>query len=207
MNDNAKQEVTSTKRALLGLMGATAIGSLMVASQRELRAAPGPRANYFPNSVVYDHNGRKLRFYDDVVRGKVVAFNMMYTACAGICPRNTANLKIVQGALAEHLGKEIFMYSMTLRPEMDSPKELRAYMDLYEIPADKGWTFLTGVPAELGVIRRKLGFYNKDPVIDADLKQHTGMVRIGNEALDRWAMAPAMGSHKQIVRELLHLRA
>jgi protein SCO1 len=207
MNDNGKQEVTNTKRALLGLMGATAIGSLLVASQRELRAAPGPRANYFPNSVVYDHNGRKRRFYDDVVRGKVLAFNMMYTACAGICPRSTANLKTVQQALAGHLGNEIFMYSMTLRPELDSPKELRAYMDLYEIPADKGWTFLTGKPADMDVIRRKLGFYNRDLAIDSDLNQHTGKVRIGNEALDRWAMAPAMGSYKHIVRELLHLRA
>ncbi|MEQ1881775.1 MAG: SCO family protein [Burkholderiales bacterium] len=207
MNDDAKPEVTNTKRALLGLMGVTAIGSLLVASQRELRAAPGPRADYFPNSVVYDHNGHKLRFYDDVVRGKVLAFNMMYTACAGICPRSTANLKTVQGALAGHVGKEIFMYSMTLRPELDSPKELRAYMDLYEIPTDKGWTFLTGKPAEMDLIRRKLGFYNSDPVRDADISQHTGMVRMGNEALDRWTMSPAMGSHKQIARELLHLRA
>ena len=57
------------------------------------------------------------------------------------------------------------------------------------------------------MIRRKLGFYNRDPAVDADLKQHTGMVRMGNEALDRWTMSPAMGSHKQITRELLHLVA
>ena len=205
MDDTAQS--MNTRRALLGLMGAGAIGSWLAATQRETIAAPGPRANYFPSSIVYDHTGRKLRFYDDVVRGKVLAFNMMYTACSGICPRNTANLKVVQEALSAHLGKDIFMYSMTLRPELDSPRELREYMDRYEIPADKGWSFLTGAPSDMDAIRRKLGFYNRDPVIDADLNQHTGMVRMGNEALDRWTMAPATGSHKQIARELLHLRA
>ena len=81
----------------------------------------------------------------------------------------------------------------------------REYVERYEIP--KGWTFLTGKPAEMDAIRRKLGFFNDDPLIDADLNQHTGMLRIGNEKLDRWAMSPALGSPKQIARALLHLRA
>ena len=195
----------NTKRNLLGWLGATALTSALAASERESRPGPGPRAGYFPNSVVQTHDGRKLRFYDDVVKGKVIAFNMMYTSCAGICPGNTANLMRVQEALSERLGKDVFMYSLTLRAELDSPAALREYVDRYRIP--KGWTFLTGQPAEIDVIRRKLGFFNDDPVIDADLQQHTGMVRIGNEALDRWAMCPVLGSPKQIARAILQLRA
>jgi protein SCO1 len=199
-------KMMNSKRNLLGLLGATAMTSVLAASNRPQRAAPaGPRAGYFPNSIVHTHDGRALRFYDDVVKGKIVAFNMMYTSCTGICPNNTANLMRVQEALAEHLGKEVFMYSLTLRPEVDSAQALRDYVDRYAIP--KGWTFLTGRPAEIDVIRRKLGFYNDDPAIDADIQQHTGMVRIGNEALDRWAMCPALGSPKQIARAIMHLRA
>ena len=194
-----------TRRNLLSLMGATALTWVADATAREQQPLPGPRAGYFPNTLVYSHDGRKLHFYDDLIRGKVVAINMMYTICTGICPRNTANLKRVQEALSDHMGKYVFMYSLTLRPDVDTPQALREYVNRYEIP--KGWTFLTGKPAEMDVIRRKLGFYNDDPVIDADLNQHTGMVRIGNEALDRWAMSPALGSPKQIARELLHLCA
>jgi protein SCO1 len=172
---------------------------------RSSRPRPGPRAGYFPNSLVHAHDGRTLRFYDDLIRGKVVAINMMYTACAGICPGNTANLKLVQEALQDELGKHVFMYSLTLRPDVDSPQALREYVARYNIP--RGWTFLTGKPAEIDVIRRKLGFFNDDPVIDADLNQHTGMLRIGNEALDRWAMSPSLGSPKQIARAIRHLRA
>lgn len=193
------------KRHLLPLFGATAVTSAIAASSGAHRSAPGPRAGYFPNSLLLTHDGRKLRFYDDVVKGKVVAINMMYTACTGICPGNTANLKLVQQALSDQLNRHVFMYSLTLRPDIDTPQALHDYVKRYDIP--KGWTFLTGVPAQVDVIRRKLGFFNDDPVIDADPNQHTGMVRIGNEALDRWAMSPALGSPKQIARAILQLRA
>ena len=196
----------NTKRNLLGLLSATALTSVFAASESARRLpAVGVRAAYFPNSVVHTHDGRSLRFYDDVVKGKIVVFNMMYTACTGICPGNTANLLRVQEALSDQLDKDVFMYSMTLRPEMDSAAALREYVDRYGIA--KGWTFLTGRPAEMDVIRRKLGFYNSDPVLDADINRHTGMVRIGNESLDRWAMCPALGSPKQIARAVMHLRA
>jgi protein SCO1 len=194
-----------SKRDLLILSGASAVASAAAATGRAAPARPGPRAGYFPNTIVQTHDGRKLRFYDDVVRGKVVAFNMMYTACAGICPGNTANLKRVQQALADQLGKHVFMYSMTLRPDIDTPQALNEYVKRYDIPA--GWTFLTGKPAEMDVIRRKLGFYNDDPVLDADLNLHTGMVRIGNEAIDRWAMSPALAAPQQIARAILQLRS
>jgi protein SCO1 len=194
-----------SKRHFFSIVGAASVAGVVAAADRSIRNRPGPRADYFPNSIVDAHDGRKLRFYDDVIRGKVVAINMMYTACAGICPGNTANLKRVQQELSDRLGKEVFMYSLTLRPDVDTPQALREYVERYEIP--KGWTFLTGKPAEMDVIRRKLGFFNDDPAIDADLNQHTGMLRIGNEKLDRWAMSPALASPTQIARALLHLRA
>ena len=194
-----------SKRQFLVLSGATAGACAIAAVQSSPRSRPGPRAGYFPNTTVLTHDGHKLRFYDDIVKGKVVAINMMYTACTGICPGNTANLKLVQEELADHLDKHVFMYSMTLRPDIDTPQALRDYVKRYAIP--KGWTFLTGKPAEMDAIRRKLGFFNDDPIIDADPNQHTGMVRVGNEALDRWAMCPALGSPKQTARTILQLRA
>jgi protein SCO1 len=204
-NDLGSENMT-TKRNLLGMLGAAALAPAFGAADKaRLQGARGPRAAYFPNSEVHTHDGRKLRFYDDVVRGKVVAFNMMYTSCTGICPGTTANLMRVQEALSDQLGREVFMYSLTLRPELDDAAALRDYVQRYAIR--KGWTFLTGRPAEIDLIRRRLGFYNDDPVLDADLARHTGMIRIGNEALDRWAMCPALASPKQITRAILHLRA
>jgi protein SCO1 len=190
-----------SKRDWLKWAGSAALMPVVAATATTTRAAPGPRAGYFPNTIVQTHDGRKLRFYDDVVRGKVVVFNMMYSVCTGICPGNTANLLQVQETLGKRLGTDVFMVSMTLQPEFDTPKALQAYVNSYGIKP--GWTFLTGQPKEMDVIRRKLGFFNDDPKIDSDLANHTGMVRIGNETLDRWFMMPALAAPKQLARAIL----
>ena len=195
--------VQTSKRDWLKWAGSAALAPVLTASAPALAAKPGPRADFFPNTIVQTHDGRKLRFYDDVMRGKVVVFNMMYSVCTGICPGNTANLLQVQQALGDRLGKDIFMVSMTLQPEFDTPKALNDYVKSYGIKP--GWTFLTGDPKEMDVIRRKLGFFNDDPTIDADLASHTGMVRVGNEKIDRWFVLPALGSPSQMARAILQV--
>ena len=195
--------VQNSKRDWLKWAGSAALAPVLTASAPALAAKPGPRADFFPNTIVQTHDGRKLRFYDDVMRGKVVVFNMMYSVCTGICPGNTANLLQVQQALGDRLGKDIFMVSMTLQPEFDTPKALNDYVKSYGIKP--GWTFLTGDPKEMDVIRRKLGFFNDDPTIDADLASHTGMVRVGNEKIDRWFVLPALGSPSQMARAILQV--
>ena len=204
-SNNSTQELVLQpgKRDWLKWAGSAALAPVLTASGAALAAPAGQRAGYFPNTIVQTHDGRKLRFYDDVVRGKIVVFNMMYSVCTGICPGNTANLLQVQQALGDRLGKDIVMVSMTLQPEFDTPKALQDYVNSYGIKP--GWTFLTGQPKEMDVIRRKLGFFNDDPKIDADLANHTGMVRIGNESLDRWFMMPALSAPKQIAHSILQL--
>jgi protein SCO1 len=193
------------RRDWLKWMGGAALApALAGAAAAAPRAAKvGPRADYFPNVVVQTHEGKKVRFYDDLVHGKIVMFSMMYTVCTNICPASTATLLQVQEALGSRVGKDIFMYSMTLQPELDDPRALREYMQRYDIKP--GWTFLTGAPGEMDILRRKLGFYDSDPALDADLKNHTGMVRVGHERLDRWFMLPAVVAPGQIARAVLEL--
>jgi protein SCO1/2 len=158
-------------------------------------------ASYFTDAVLSTHDGKKVKFYTDLLKGKMVVINMMYTSCIGTCPANTASMKAVQQALGERVGKQIVMYSLSLRPEFDTPQALRDYVRKYGI--GPGWTFLTGKPAEVDLIRRRLGFYDSDPVADADLTRHTGMIRVGNLPAGRWCMAPALGPTRQIVSTIL----
>jgi protein SCO1 len=197
------EKVETSKRTWLKWMGRGAMLPVALAATASpaLRAAPGPGASYFPNSIVQTHDGRSLRFYDDVVRGKVVVFNMMYAVCTGICPGNTANLREVQARLGSRLGKDVYMVSMTLSPESDTPEVLADYVESYGI--QPGWLFLTGKPKDMDAIRRKLGFFNDNPAIDSDLANHTGMLRLGNEPLDRWSMMPALARPEQIARNIL----
>src|SRR5438128_2675657 len=91
----------------------------------------GPRALYFPNVLLRTHENKTVRFYDDLVKGKIVLINFMYAKCEGLCPRQTANLVQVQQALGKHVGRDIFMYSITLKPEQDSPQVLQEYARAY----------------------------------------------------------------------------
>jgi protein SCO1/2 len=169
------------------------------------RAPAGPRDGYFPNVVLTTHDNEKARFYDDLVRGKVVVFSFMYTTCDGRCPLYTANLMKVQTILGPRLGRDIFMYSITLDPQTDTPRILSRYVESHGI--GPGWTFLTGKPADIEALRRRLGFVESDPQLDRQKSSHLGLIRYGNERLDRWAACPAMTNPQEIVRFLGRVEA
>jgi protein SCO1/2 len=95
------------------------------------------------------------------------------------------------------------MYSITLQPEQDSPQDLKIYAAVRGVKP--GWLFLTGQPADLRLIRYRLGFYDPDPTIDGDKATHTGAVRIGNDAYERWTMAPALSGPEHIVATVNHV--
>jgi protein SCO1/2 len=165
--------------------------------------APGARLRqdgpaWFTNVAVQTHDGRTLRFYDDLLRGKIVLVNFFYTDCDAVCPLMTENLSHVQELLSPRLGRDIFMYSITLQPRRDTPALLAAYASRYG--AGPGWLFLTGAPDDIELLRQRLGFVQSDPTEDADLEQHIGVVRIANEPLHRWIMTPALLKPEAIVR-------
>src|SRR5712691_4325773 len=118
---------------------------------------------------------------------QVVLINFLYVTCGDICPLMTANLVQVQAALGERLGREVFMYSITLDPQADTPEALKQYAAGYGVKP--GWYFLTGQDEEIQRLRRTLGLYDRDPRIDADKTQHTGLFIYGNEATGRWGQS------------------
>jgi protein SCO1/2 len=155
-------------------------------------ASPGRASNqdgaaWFTNVAVRTQDGRTLRFYDDVTKGRILLLNFFFTECNAICPLMTENLARVQALLAPRVGEDIFMFSITLRPEHDTPDVLAAYASTFGV--GPGWTFLTGGSNDIELLRHRLGFVDSDPVQDADPEQHIGTVRIANEPLHRWRCA------------------
>jgi len=96
------------------------------------------------------------------------------------------------------MAKEIDFYSISLTPLQDDPAALRAYMKMNNI--GNGWTFLTGKPENIEQIRRGLGFAQRSPEADADISNHSGMLRIGNERLVSWGHASATTTGKAVAR-------
>jgi protein SCO1/2 len=198
----------NNKRLFLKAFGGTALTPAFIpasASARMSRTPDGgrPDNHYFPNVELQTHEGKKVRFYDDLVKGKLVVFNMMYTLCTGICPVNTASLLSVQKAFGARVGKDIFMYSLTLQPELATPDALREYTKKYDVRP--GWTYLTGKRPDMELVRRKLGFYDSNPIADADINHHTGVLRIGDGTRNKWMMTSAVTPTRQIVKAITNL--
>src|SRR5215831_16431792 len=82
---------------------------------------------HLPNLPLLTHEGKRVLFYDDLVKGRVVTLNFFFTKCDEICPRVTANLATVQQGLGSDLGTKVFMYSFTLKPEEDDVDAIRRY--------------------------------------------------------------------------------
>src|SRR5574341_1952006 len=136
---------------------------------------PAPRKNFagipaeqrrrtrFVNVALTTHEGKEVRFYDDLIKGRTVLLNFFYTHCVGenLCPMATANLVKVQKLLGKQVGRDVFMYSITLDPEHDTPKVLRKYARGFGVKP--GWLFLTGQREDIEALRRSLGYVEPDP--------------------------------------------
>jgi protein SCO1/2 len=145
------------------------------------------QAGYLPNVPLVTHTGKRVRFYDDLIRDRTVLFNFFLVGCLdGICPTTTANLRETYDLLGERMGRDIFFYTITLEPLEDTPKRLREYIEYFSIKPDGGWLFLTGHPQDIQLLRRSQGFFDPDPERDANPNNHTGMARYGNDDLERW---------------------
>ena len=136
--------------------------------------------DYFPNVPLTTHEGESVRFFDDLIEGKVVAINFIYTTCPDTCPLETAQLVKVQKLLGERLGRDVFFYSITIDPTTDTPQALNEYRDRF----GARWTFLTGDNDDIILLRRTLGLYIEE-IQDGSNNHNVSMI-IGNQATGRW---------------------
>jgi protein SCO1 len=186
------------RRKFFAGVAAAALAPFAVASSGKAGDLRQDGAAWFTNVEVKTQDGRTLRFYDDVMKGKILLINFFFTDCDAICPLMTENLARVQELLGARVGDEIRMVSITLQPEHDTPEVLAAYAKTYGV--GPGWLFLTGNKDDIELLRHRLGFVDSDKVEDADPEQHIGTVRIANEPKHRWAMSPALINPPAMVR-------
>lgn len=144
-------------------------------------ASLGPA--YYSNGLFRNQDNKPVRFYDDLIKGKIAIINLFYASCDKFCPRSMACLAKVQHELGDRLGRDTFMYSFTLKPSEDTPAKLKAYSRA--IGAKPGWMFLTGDEYDLTTIRFKM-FRVDHPLVDFDLNIHASMLRIINDNNSQW---------------------
>lgn len=155
-------------------------------------------ADYFPNVPLTTQDGKVVRFYDDLIKGKIVAIDLIYTTCQYACPLETARLAQVQRLLGDRMGRDVFFYSITIDPEHDTPAVLKAYAEKFG--AGPGWLFLTGTKADIDLISRKTGLYSEPDPANPD--GHTPSLLVGNEVTAQWMRNSAVDNPKFLARTI-----
>ena len=98
------------------------------------------------------------------------------------------------------MGHDLFMYSITLKPEQDDPAALAAFADMHGALLP-GWKFLTGDPFDIETLRFAL-FRHNHIKFDLDLDGHAGKLRIINDATNRWVSVTPLASKATVLQHI-----
>jgi len=151
-----------------------------------------PAQKYFTDVELINQDGKKVHFYSDVLKGKTVIVNAFFTSCTSVCPPMNRNMEKIQEALGDRVGRDVFLVSMTVDPETDTPARMKEYAKKFH--AGSGWLFLTGKKENLDWALYKLGQYveSKD--------DHQTVLIIGNEPTGLWKKAFGMANVAELVQ-------
>jgi protein SCO1/2 len=149
------------------------------------------KAPTIPDVEVFDQDNQKLHFYSDLVKGKTVAIDFIFTTCTTICPPLTANFAKIQKTMQERGNNNLYLISVTVDPENDTPERLKKYAELFH--AKPGWTFVTGTRSNLQQLWNAFNIY----LSSAD--DHPPTVAVGNDLTHVWNYASGLTSASKMV--------
>lgn len=161
-------------------------------AEGELRAR-----SYFTDTELVTQNGRKVRFYSDVLAGKVVVINFMFTRCEYACPLMTARLVTLGKELGVRFGRDVEFVSISVDPR-DTPADLAAFAKKHGVPA-KGWTFLTGSREAVAGVTGRLGQWVEAP------EDHGTLLIAGNTRTRRWQKLRSDSATPALAAQLVEL--
>ena len=170
-------------------------GDANVAAMSAAEAAEHKARNYFTDLEVIDQNGKQLRFYTDVLRGRVVLINFIFTNCLDACPMMTQRLIQTRKLLVESVKDDIWFVSISIDPERDTPEAMKAFARKQGADLSR-WIFLTGKKENLDQIVTRLGQYTEE------IEAHSTLMLAGNDRTRHWTrvmpMVPPDGVAQQL---------
>src|SRR4029079_8796715 len=129
---------------------------------RQARFAPPPgqreiiRQKSFPDVALVTHRGKTVRFYDDLLKNKIVVLSVISAQRAEGSATLMSHLGQVQQLLRGWFAEDVHFYSITATPEHATPERLQAFADAHGVRGK--WRLLTGEPADVNDLRAMLGW-------------------------------------------------
>jgi len=147
--DSAPEKMSRTLWVGVGLLFiilAVSVVLSSVSSSRPRLQTP-PVFGQVADFALTNQNGQAVTLAD--LRGHVWVADIIFTRCAGPCPRMTRQMKLLQDALPS--GSRAKLVTLTTDPEFDTPEVLKAYAARFEANPGR-WLFLTGTKKEIGAL-------------------------------------------------------
>ena len=144
-----------------------------------------------PDVELLDQDGRRVRFYSDLVRGKTVAINFIFTTCTTVCPPMGATFARVQRELGARAGRDVHLISISVDPATDTPERMKAWGAKFK--AGPGWTLVTGPKPQVDELLRALA------ASSARREDHTPNVLIGDDSTGRWTRAYGLAAPSKLI--------
>jgi len=179
-----------------GWTGAVLVASILVlavvvvAVRARAEAASAAR-DYFTDTILVDQNGHSHRFYSDLIAGRVVIMNIIFTGCRSSCPIIMGRLLELQDLLGPKRS-DVSILSISVDPVLDTPQMLHAYAD--SLQAGPGWYFLTGAKDAVDTVLRRIGNRSSKP------EDHSDVIVVGNDASGTWIKLTAIATTEDIAR-------
>ena len=142
-----------------------------------------------PDVELLDQDGRKVHFYSDLVKGKIVVINFIFTTCTTVCPPMGATFARVQKELSD---REAHFISVSVDPVTDTPERLKAWRAKFN--AGPEWTLVTGEKQKIDELLSALSASTARPV------DHSPTIVIGNDALGQWTRTYGLAKPSQIIQ-------
>jgi len=169
--------------AVLTILSLAPFAAGAASASADAAAADEKARQYFSNAELIDQDGERLRFYDDVLRDRVVVISFIFTNCQGACPLMTRNLTMIRDMLPEDERNRIQFVSISLDPVRDTPAAMKKFAQTHDADQD-GWLFLTGQPDNVNFVTQRLGSYTDD------LEAHTTVLIAANVRNAHWTKIP-----------------
>jgi protein SCO1 len=183
---------------------AVAAGLAFGVQAQQAKLSPAEREakarEYFTDTKLKTQADRTVRFYSDALKGKVVLMNFVFTQCGDACPLITAKLVQAKNELGEVFGQEVRFVSISIDPQHDRPQDLAKFAKKFDAVHPE-WLFLTGEPANIEAVTKKLGAWTED------VESHSTAIIIGSPRQGKWKKVRPDAPAKAIAMELRQLVA
>lgn len=194
--------MTAARRLGALLLVLAAVAALPAAAQeaaRETDAELSPERaraveaarRYFTDVELVNQYGEPMRLYSDLLQGKVVVINTIFTACTGICPVMSKAFEAIQDRVGDRLGEDVHLISVSVDPENDTPEKMRRWGEQFH--ARRGWYLVTGDPENVAFALQKLGQHVEDP------ESHQAIMLMGNDRTGLWKKAFGLAGAEELI--------